>query len=290
MDTNSYEDLLNNSGAESVTDQLDVDVQSILEQWGLSQTQWDGISDSFTLSSVWNVIGNFFQDKVGHPLLLLGSLLTVILFATLYGSLQSNRLESHTSHVWEYVTTIAAAFVLIQPLSNCFDSMESALQQGAEFMLLFVPVFAGILAAGGMTSQAVFYQTAILALSDTVLQLICHVLLPLCSMCFALAIIDAVSPNISVSGILRLIRKAVTWLLGLFMAIFLSVMSMQNHLGSSADTAISRSVKYVVSSFVPIVGNAVSDAYTTVKSSLALLQNSTGVIGIAALYLLFYRH
>lgn len=32
MDTNSYEDLLNNSGAESVTDQLDVDVQSILEQ------------------------------------------------------------------------------------------------------------------------------------------------------------------------------------------------------------------------------------------------------------------
>jgi len=61
MDTNSYEDLLNNSGAESVTDQLDVDVQSILEQWGLSQIQWDGISDSFTLSSVWNVIGNFFS-------------------------------------------------------------------------------------------------------------------------------------------------------------------------------------------------------------------------------------
>ena len=150
--------------------------------------------------------------------------------------------------------------------------------------MLFVPVFAGILAASGTLSGAVAYQTAVVLLADSVMQLITRVLLPLCTMGFSLAIVDAVSPSVSVGGLLRLSRKCTTWILGLLMTVFLGVLSMQNWLGSSVDTAASKTTKYVIANFVPVV---VSDAYTTVRSSLQMLRSTTGVVGMVSLCVLF---
>ena len=176
---------------------------------------------------------------------------------------------------------------LLEPLCRSFAAVESALTQGAEFMMLFVPGFAGILAASGTLSGAVAYQTAVVLLADSVMQLITRVLLPLCTMGFSLAIVDAVSPSVSVGGLLRLSRKCTTWILGLLMTVFLGVLSMQNWLGSSVDTAASKTTKYVIANFVPVVGSAVSDAYTTVRSSLQMLRSTTGVVGMVSLCVLF---
>lgn len=86
---------------------------------------------------------------------------------------------------------------------------------------------------------------------------------------------------------LRLSRKCTTWILGLLMTVFLGVLSMQNWLGSSVDTAASKTTKYVIANFVPVVGSAVSDAYTTVRSSLQMLRSTTGVVGMVSLCVLF---
>lgn len=41
----------------------------------------------------------------------------------------------------------------------------------------------------------------------------------------------------------------------------------------------------MVSSFIPVVGGAISDAYTTIKGSLGLLRGGVGSFGIIALVL-----
>ena len=179
-------------------------------------------------------------------------------------SVQDNARHRGTGQVYEFVCALAAVGVLTEPLCRSFAAVESALTQGAEFMMLFVPVFAGILAASGTLSGAVAYQTAVVLLADSVMQLITRVLLPLCTMGFSLAIVDAVSPSVSVGGLLRLSRKCTTWILGLLMTVFLGVLSMQNWLGSSVDTAASKTTKYVIANFVPVVGSAVSDALSLI--------------------------
>ena len=104
---------------------------------------------------------------------------------------------------------------------------------------------------------------------------------------FSLAIVDAVSPSVSVGGLLTLSRKVTTWTLGLLMSVFLGVLSMQNLISGSTDTAAAKTTRYVLSNFVPVVGSAVSDAYATVRGSLQILRSTTGVLGIMALCLLF---
>ena len=68
------------------------------------------------------------------------------------------------------------------------------------------------------------------------------------------------------------------------MTIFTGLLSIQSVVGSSADTLTSKTAKYVISNCVPVVGGAVSDAYSTVKGSLSLLKNGIGGVGIATCY------
>ena len=281
------ETLAEESGSAELTEQLDWDIQSVLEQLGLSFTDVGGAGKSFTLSRIWQVFSAYLSGRISRPFAMLGGLLTVILFAALLQSVQDNARHRGTGQVYEFVCALAAVGVLTEPLCRSFAAVESALTQGAEFMMLFVPVFAGILAASGTFSGAVAYQTAVVLLADSVMQLITRVLLPLCTMGFSLAIVDAVSPSVSVGGLLRLSRKCTTWILGLLMTVFLGVLSMQNWLGSSVDTAASKTTKYVIANFVPVVGSAVSDAYTTVRSSLQMLRSTTGVVGMVSLCVLF---
>ena len=281
------ETLAEESGSAELTEQLDWDIQSVLEQLGLSFTDVGGAGESFTLSRIWQVFSAYLSGRISRPFAMLGGLLTVILFAALLQSVQDNARHRGTGQVYEFVCALAAVGVLTEPLCRSFAAVESALTQGAEFMMLFVPVFAGILAASGTLSGAVAYQTAVVLLADSVMQLITRVLLPLCTMGFSLAIVDAVSPSVSVGGLLRLSRKCTTWIhLSGPPPCFL-VLSMQNWLGSSVDTAASKTTKYVIANFVPVVGSAVSDAYTTVRSSLQMLRSTTGVVGMVSLCVLF---
>lgn len=275
------------SGSADVTDSLDWDVQSVLDRLGLSVSDPTKIAEAFTLSTVWDVLGEYISEHVERPFQMLAGLLTVIIFAALLQGLHSGNMRNGTEQVFEFLCALAAVGILAEPLCQSFTAVENALNQGVEFMLVFVPVFAGILAAGGTAGSAVCYQTAVIALADGVMQVITHVLLPFCTMGFALAIVDAVSPSISVNGLLTLSKKVTTWVLGLFMSIFLGVLSMQNWITGSVDTAATKTTKYVISNFVPVVGSAVSDAYTAVRSSLQILRSTTGVIGIAAICILF---
>lgn len=275
------------SGSADVTDSLDWDVQSVLDRLGLSVSDPTKIAEAFTLSTVWDVLGEYISEYVERPFQMLAGLLTVIIFAALLQGLHSGNMRNGTEQVFEFLCALAAVGILAEPLCQSFTAVENALNQGAEFMLVFVPVFAGILAAGGTAGSAVCYQTAVIALADGVMQVITHVLLPFCTMGFALAIVDAVSPSVSVNGLLTLSKKVTTWVLGLFMSIFLGVLSMQNWITGSVDTAATKTTKYVISNFVPVVGSAVSDAYTAVRSSLQILRSTTGVIGIAAICILF---
>lgn len=280
--------LAEESGSAAVTQQLDWNLRTVLEQMGLSVSSPEQAGEHFTLAGVWDVLRDFCADRIQLPFQMLGGLLTVILFAALLEGMQcSSTSHAATVRVFDYVCALAAVSLLADPLFQSIAAVQTALEQGASFMTAFVPVFAGILAAGGTAGTAVCYQTGVIALSDGVLQLICHTLLPLCTMGFSLAIVDAVSPSVSVGGLLTLSRKVTTWTLGLLMSVFLGVLSMQNLISGSTDTAAAKTTRYVLSNFVPVVGSAVSDAYATVRGSLQILRSTTGVLGIMALCLLF---
>ncbi|MGN1105939.1 MAG: stage III sporulation protein AE, partial [Huintestinicola sp.] len=85
------------------------------------------------------------------------------------------------------------------------------------------------------------------------------------------------------SSVTGLMKKITTLFLGFGMTVFTGLLSIQSIVGASADTLGVKAAKFVVSNFVPVVGSAVADAYSTMRSGLGLLRGAAGAFGIIAL-------
>ncbi|MGN1481663.1 stage III sporulation protein AE [Porcipelethomonas sp.] len=254
----------------------------ILEENGISFEDPESILN-LNPSKIWNIIKEIAENKITQPLKLFASLFIVIILTALIDGTSGTIKNKGIARIYELICVLVCVAVLSVPVCSCMEIASTALEQGAEFMMGFVPVFAGVAAAGGHITSASGYNLLVLGFSDVAIQIAGNFFMPVLSMCISLAIVDAACDAVSLDGILNGIKKIVTWGLGFIMTIFTGLLSIQSIVGSSADTLSVKAAKYVISNSVPVVGGAASDAYTTVRGSLVLLKNGIGGVGITAL-------
>jgi stage III sporulation protein AE len=64
------------------------------------------------------------------------------------------------------------------------------------------------------------------------------------------------------------------------MTILTAVLLFQNILASSADTVAARTVKFTVTSFIPVVGGMIGDVSRTIIGSIQAVKSITGIFGV----------
>lgn len=71
------------------------------------------------------------------------------------------------------------------------------------------------------------------------------------------------------------------------MTVFVGLLTVKGLVSGAADTVTVRATKFMISSFVPVVGGALSDAYNSVFGCLGVVKNTVGVFGIIAIVVTF---
>lgn len=279
------EELISASGAEELTEALEPDIQAVLDKYGIEAGNPDAV-DRLGVGEVLEGLWQTAVQQMKSPLQVFFLLIAVVIGTSLLQGMQGG-LQGGMQQMSDLIVVMAASAAAVPPVCDCFLRVKETLTQCADFMSAFTPVFAGILITSGSPGAGLGYQTAVYALVSVIMQIIGSVLLPVLSMCAALAIADAISSHVSLGGLLRFTRTFVTWLLGLLMTVFLGVLSIQGIVRGATDSFASKTARYVVSNFVPFIGGAVSDAYSTVLGSLKILRSSTGLVGIVTLCILF---
>lgn len=264
-------ELLQASGMDELHDYLP-------EGYDLSDPAYiTSVSTGGVLQQVWKQ----FTDALFEPLRVLALLMGVIFLSALAESFRGD--EDAVGTVYEVVCVLCAVGIVAEPVSRAFLRSASVLEHTADFTLTYSAIFGGIMAvSGGITSAAV-YQSSMAVICQIAMEVAARLLFPLLGMSLAMSIVDAVNPAISLAGIIKCIQKIATWLLGLLMALFLGLLSVQSMVAVSADRATTKAAKYMISGFVPFIGGAVSDAYSAVLGSMGVLKSGVGFIGIMAM-------
>lgn len=218
-------------------------------------------------------------EEAAAPLKLCGMLLTMTVLSTLLGSL-GDAAGGTLRRGFDTLCTLLCIGTAAQPLCDCLIRTADALDTGQAFMTGYVPVFGAFIAAGGQVAGSAAYQVFVLFLTEGIMQLMHGALFPLLQMSAALGLADAVNPALQLGGFVRGIQKAVTWLLGFVMTMFSALLSVRGIVAAAADSLAAKSVRLVASGLIPIVGNAVSDAYGTVQGSIRLMRSGVGACGI----------
>ncbi|MGN0630485.1 MAG: hypothetical protein ACI4JN_04070 [Ruminococcus sp.] len=279
------DDLLKASGAADITDDVDSDVKDVLDKYGITVNSPDA-AGSFGISEITELVYSSAVKEITSPLRVFVTLAAVIVF-TAFAEASKCGLKGGMDHMSSLVTSMAGAAAAMPDICSCFLRVRETISQSSDFMTSFTPVFAGIIITSGSPGAGICYNTAVYAIVNIIIQVIDKALLPMLSMCLALSITDSVTKDGSAGGLQRLMKTVVTWSLGFLMTIFIGVLSVQGIVRSTADNFTTKTARYVVSNFVPFVGGAVSDAYSTVLGSLKILKSCTGFVGIVTLLILF---
>ncbi|MFR0871152.1 MAG: stage III sporulation protein AE [Oscillospiraceae bacterium] len=262
----------------ALSDAVPPEASEILEGGGITPDNNGAAALSF--GGVLEFLRDMLMDRLTEPLRLFASLCGVVILCALSRSSADGAGGTCPGCFRRWV--LAGAGMTTAAISGALRDTLDVLSAASEFMLVFVPVFAGVIAAMGKAAAASAANTVILAAAQFFSQISVNFLTPVCGTVMGLSVTGAVHPEMSTDKLGELIRKAAVWGLSLLMTVFMSVLSAQTFVTNSADNVLIRTAKFAVSSGVPIVGGTISDAVNTVHASLSLMHSSIGTYGIAA--------
>lgn len=279
--TEMYADQLKSSGAATLVERLPQDAQALLETLELNGFD----ENSFTqleFSAVLNTLLSLLRENTAAPLQALLSLLAVVVLSAMFGGLQGLSDRAPLRQTYHTVSVLAAAGLLFTAVGSLLRTVQAAVDSVNVFMLSFVPVYGAILASGGSPKAALSYQTTLLVTAELFTQGMRCVVLPILLVSLALGCVGAVADGFCLSSFSATFYKLVLWGIGLFSTVFSGVLSVQQMVAAAGDSVSSRAMKFSLSSFVPVVGGVLSEAYSTVMGCAGLLRSTVGGFGVVA--------
>lgn len=280
----TVEEQFSENTGQYLDDAITDEAKDFFDENGISATDPEGIS-KLSVKEVFKYLLGQIKAVLSAPIKLLALIIGISLLIGLVTNLGFEETNSSLAKVLDIAGVLICLVVMFPYIEKCISITSKTLVDGGNFMMCYVPVFAGIVGASGSLTSASIYNVGVLAVSEIAVQIAVRFLLPMMGIFFAMSIIEAINPALSLSGITNGIKKGVQWTLGLIMTIFVGLITIQSIVGVSADSVGIRTAKFMVSSFIPVIGGAMSDAYTTVRGSIGLLRSGVGSFGIIVLIL-----
>ena len=127
---------------------------------------------------------------------------------------------------------------------------------------------------------ALGFQTAVFIATQCVSYIGTYIVSPFSSMFLALSISAGVSGEGRLASIAEMIKKTAMWTMSIAMTVYMAVFSIKNVITTSADSAGARTARFLISSFVPIVGVSINEALSSMKGCLNILTRSVSIYAV----------
>ena len=281
-----YEQQAEDSGANDLPNYLPDDTKSQLDQMGISGVDWNSIQ-SIQPNSVFSQILKMLGEGVQSPMKALLSLLGIMMLCAMLNSMKINLGEKNMGGIMNLIGTLCICMVVITPIVQSIVKLTGVIQGASTFMLACIPVLVGIMISNGQTVTASSYNLLMLGTTNSISFLSAHFLAPCMNIFLGFSVVSAISPTLRLNTLCNTISKIVKWVLGFCMSVFTGLLTIQSLLGGSVDVTTNRTLRFVVSSFVPVVGSALGEALSTVQGCIKVLKGGVGAFGVLAVVFMF---
>lgn len=272
-----YNGQVESSGAEDILSGLDGETKERLGELGIEDVNFSSLFD-VSFSKIFSFVKKAADGKLESPLKSLMKLLSVIILIAVCESFMPD--DDKMKNVINMAAVLFSVTVIISPLYDAMESAVSSVGVCADFMKSLIPVLVGIVSASGNPSLAVSFQSCAFAAAEVISVLGKNYVVPIVGAVTALDLTGSLMPSMKLSGITELVKKTVIQTLSFTATLYVSFLGIKGALANAADTVASKGIKLVISSAVPIVGGAVSEAYSGIIGSLVLVKSTVGIFGI----------
>lgn len=217
---------------------------------------------------------------------LLGTLIMLTIFSALLQSLQSAFAKSSVGKIADAVVYMVLIVFALNSFYVVMTYTRDTIQTMIDFILALLPILLALIATGGGVVSVSFFHPIIVFLMNTSGMLMNYIVLPLLLLATILSIVSTMSDQYKVTKLSKLLQNVSVSIIGIFLTIFLGVLSVQGTTTAVADGIAVKTAKFVTGNFIPVVGRMFTEAADTVLSASVLLKNTVGIVGVVILLLI----
>ncbi|MFS0751472.1 stage III sporulation protein AE [Oceanobacillus sp. 1P07AA] len=265
--------------------------EEIVDEYGqaipdLEKTSfYDFIKDinSFSIKDILTQLLHYLFHELILNGKLLGSLLMLTLFAVVLQSMQSAFEKTTVSRVAYFVIFLVLIFLVLNSFYLATSYTKEAIDTMKGFMIALLPLVLGMMASFGNVVSISFFHPIIIFLINFSGVFISVFVLPLLFLAAMLVIISGLNENYKVTHLANLFKSVALGTLGVFLTIFLGVISVQGTASAIQDGVAMKTAKFVTGNFIPVVGRTFTDAADTILSASLILKNALGIAGLVVI-------
>lgn len=267
---------------DSLSDEVKKDMKSI----GVDSPDIMSLSD-VSFDSVISLIVDKLSQNSRAPLSASAVVIAVLILNALFDSYTDSLRQSSTKEVLSVVSTLCITTTLVLPVIDLIDDCIVTVTDASNFMLLYIPIMVAILTfSGHAVSGASYYSLMVLACQG-VSQLSTKFISPLLNIYLGFCVSSSISDRVNLKSLCNMLSKVIKWLIAFTMTVFSALMTIRGMITTAYDSVTARAVRFTMSSFIPIVGAALSESYKTIQGSINLLRTGAGVFVILAILVVF---
>lgn len=263
--------------------------QKIVDDYGgfLPDSQKGSLMDfikgdkSFSLNQWFQGILKFMFQEIVMNGKLLGTLIILTIFSLFLQSLHNAFEQGTISKVAYSIVFMVLIIIALNSFHVAINYTKDAITMMINFIIALIPLLLALISTSGGITSAAFFHPVIIFLMNTSGFLVQYVVLPLLLLSTLLSIVSTLSEQYKATQLAQLLRNCSIGLLGIFMTIFLGVISVQGTATAVTDGISIRTAKFVTGNFIPVIGRMFTDAADTVISASVLLKNTLGIAGVA---------
>lgn len=273
-------------GISRIEDSVDDNTKNEMKQLGISDVD-DVITGGIDQAAIWRYLADLLTKYSSGPLSALLILTAVILLSSVAESYTFSLRYTETKDIMGVAVSLFFVTVVISPMTETVSLAVSVIRGASSLMTLYLPVMAGIMAFSGHMISSGGYYAAVVTAAQLLSKIASGVLAPLLNVFLSLSVSASISSKVRLGGLIETVSKGFKYGITFVMSVFIAVIGLNGALSGAADSVADKAAKYGLSSFIPLIGASVSEAYGAIQSSVGVLRSGVGVFVIAAVFVSF---
>lgn len=185
------------------------------------------------------------------------------------------------SNICFLICLILITAIAVSVLRETLATAETTIDNLLIFVQSLLPSVSVLAASSGGVASTAFHPSLFISM-QIIIYACRHWFLPLTLFISVLSVINSMSPHFHITKLLETCRLFVKWGLGILMTVYVAFLGIHGFAQALQAGAVSKTVKYAICTFIPVVGSVLSESAESVLSGFFIIKNAVGITGILA--------
>ncbi len=237
------------------------------------------VTDLINLENVKSLI----LTQLSTSLKVITIIIVLALLSSILKSLENSFSSGSITKVINYIIFITMVTLVMINFKDVLEIAYNTVDTIIGIINILFPILLSLIAIGGLAVTSATLSPVFIGGISIINLLFKNVIFVLITLGFCVLVINNLSENIKLDKFNDLIKKLNIILIGFVFTVYLGIVSVQGLYVTTFDKFTVKSAKFAVGSFIPVIGNFISDSMDILLSSSFLIKNIFGVIGLLIL-------